>query len=104
MTHRPRAMLCAALGAMPLAAAAQEALDGIVVSATRSERNSLDIPASIDAVDGETLREGQPKVNLSESLGRVPGLVIQNRQNYAQDLQLSILGFGALSTFGIRGV
>ncbi len=82
----------------------QEAADGVVVSATRSERKSFDVPVSIDAVGSESLREGQPKVNLSESLGRVPGLVIQNRNNYAQDLQLSIRGFGARSTFGIRGV
>ena len=34
----------------------------------------------------------------------MPGLQIQNRQNYAQDLQLSIRGFGARSTFGVRGV
>ena len=33
-----------------------------------------------------------------------PGLLVQNRQNYAQDLQLSIRGFGARSTFGVRGV
>ncbi|MBW9309396.1 Plug domain-containing protein [Escherichia coli] len=33
-------------------------------------------------------------MNLSESLTSVPGLQVQNRQNYAQDLQLSIRGFG----------
>ncbi len=85
-------------------ATAQPVDDGVVVSATRSERKSFDVPVSIDAVGIEAIREGQPKVNLSESLGRVPGLVIQNRNNYAQDLQLSIRGFGARSTFGIRGI
>jgi len=90
--------MCAALPAH-----AQE-VDGVVVSATRSERKSFDVPVSIDSVGAQALREGQPKVNLSEALGRVPGLVIQNRGNYAQDLQLSIRGFGARSTFGIRGV
>ncbi len=34
----------------------------------------------------------------------VPGLQVQNRQNYAQDLQLSIRGFGSRSTYGIRGI
>jgi iron complex outermembrane receptor protein len=43
-------------------------------------------------------------VNLSESLSAVPGLVAQNRQNYAQDLQISSRGFGARSAFGVRGV
>jgi iron complex outermembrane receptor protein len=44
------------------------------------------------------------RVNLSESLGAVPGLQVQNRQNYAQDLQLSIRGFGSRSTYGVRGL
>lgn len=85
-------------------ALAAEGDEGVVVSATRSERRNLDIPGSIDVVGADTLREGQPKVNLSEALGRVPGLNIQNRQNYAQDLQLSIRGFGFRSNFGTRGV
>ena len=100
---RARLVAGLALLAACLPAAGQDA-DGVVVSATRGERKSYDVPVSIDAVGAEALREGQPKVNLSEALGRVPGLVIQNRNNYAQDLQLSIRGFGARSTFGIRGV
>ena len=106
MKHRSRAIAHAALVAiLPAAGAtAQNADETLVVSATRTERRNLEIPASIDTVGVEALREGQPKVNLSESLGRVPGLTVQNRQNYAQDLQLSIRGFGARSAFGIRGV
>jgi len=98
--------VCASLAAalFATAASAQADEDGVVVSATRSERKSFDVPVSINAVGTEALREGQPKVNLSEALGRVPGLVVQNRNNYAQDLQLSIRGFGARSTFGIRGI
>ena len=83
-------LMCAVLAALSAAApaAAQDADEGLVVSATRTERrNSLEIPGSIDAVGAETLREGKPKVNLSEALGGVPGLTVQNRQNYAQDLQ-----------------
>ena len=54
--------------------------------------------------DARDDRERGTQINLSESLSRVPGISILNRQNYAQDLQLSIRGFGARSTFGIRGV
>ena len=106
MKRRLRAIVYLAFGAiLPAApAAAQDADEGVVVSATRTERRNLEIPASIDAVGAETLREGRPKVNLSESLGGVPGMVLQNRGNYAQDLQMSIRGFGARSTFGIRGI
>ncbi|MBA4212649.1 MAG: TonB-dependent receptor [Polaromonas sp.] len=60
--------------------------------------------ATVDVVDGRELRDGQLQINLSEGLARVPGLVIRNRENYAQDLQVSIRGFGARSTFGVRGV
>jgi iron complex outermembrane receptor protein len=60
--------------------------------------------ATVDVVDGRELRDGQLQINLSEGLARVPGLAIRNRENYAQDLQVSIRGFGARSTFGVRGV
>lgn len=43
-------------------------------------------------------------MNLSEALSRVPGVVVQNRQNYAQDLQVSTRGYGARAAFGIRGI
>ncbi|MEO8249920.1 MAG: TonB-dependent receptor [Burkholderiales bacterium] len=76
----------------------------VIVTTPRGSAPSFQVPASIDRVDGEQLRDGKLQVNLSESLGAVPGLQIQNRQNYAQDLQLSIRGFGARSTFGVRGV
>ncbi len=81
-----------------------QALDRVVVTATRTERAQLDVPASIDILDRDQVRDTHLRVNLSESLVRVPGLVILNRQNYAQDLQISVRGFGARSTFGVRGV
>ena len=64
----------------------------------------MDVPAAIDRVEAEDIRFARPQVNLSESLGRVPGIVVQNRQNYAQDLQITSRGFGARSTFGVRGL
>ena len=78
--------------------------DAVVVTATRGPRPTLEVPASVDRIPGEEIREGRPQVNLSESLGRVPGIVVQNRQNYAQDLQISSRGFGARATFGVRGI
>jgi iron complex outermembrane receptor protein len=79
-------------------------LDPVVVSAGRSPESAFRVPAAVSVVDRDTLRHGGAQVNLSESLNRVPGISVLNRQNYAQDLQLSIRGFGARSTFGIRGV
>ena len=76
----------------------------VVISVTSVAQPSFDLPASVDVVTGAQLRDGQRQVNLSESLSRVPGLHIADRQNFAQDLQISSRGSGARSTFGIRGI
>src|SRR5881394_2817056 len=88
----------------PPAALAQPVNDEVVVTATRGPKPTLEIPASIDRIEGDDVREGRPQINLSESLGRVPGLAVLNRQNYAQDLQVQSRGFGARATFGVRGI
>ncbi|CAM8347395.1 TonB-dependent receptor, plug domain containing protein [Candidatus Methylopumilus planktonicus] len=75
-----------------------------VVTATRVETNSFDLPVSIDVVGSESIHDGQAEMNLSESLIRVPGLTAQNRTQMAQDPQISTRGFGARSAFGVRGV
>ncbi|MGB8856289.1 MAG: TonB-dependent receptor [Burkholderiales bacterium] len=98
---------------VPCAAYAQTTSDGagrvesvepVVVTATRRAQLGFDIPASIDSINISEIQDGQPQVNLSEALQRVPGLVVGNRQNYAQDLQISSRGFGSRSTFGVRGI
>lgn len=95
---------------VPLAAQAAspvpalESLPDVVVSATRSEQRRFDAPAAVDSVPVDPLRATTPLVNLSEVLNVVPGVAIRDRQNYSQDLQLSVRGFGTRSTFGVRGV
>ncbi len=87
-----------------LTPALAQTLDEVVISASRAQARSFDAPAAIQSVGRETIQNGGPQVNLSESLVRVPGLTILDRSNYAQDLQLSIRGFGARAAFGIRGI
>ena len=87
-----------------LSTAAKAQNDSITVTGTRVERPSMEVPASIDRVDAEDIRFARPQVNLSESLARVPGISVQNRQNYAQDLQITSRGFGGRATFGVRGL
>jgi iron complex outermembrane receptor protein len=86
------------------AVAAAGRIEPLVVTATRLEQRAFDLPVAIDSVERDQIERGQLQVNLSESLGSVPGLMIQNRQNYAQDLQVSSRGFGARAQFGVRGV
>lgn len=90
---------------LPLIAAAQAADEQtMVVTAAPTTVSELDTPVAVSVVNGDEMRQAAPRVNLSESLGAVPGLQVQNRQNYAQDLQLSIRGFGSRSTYGVRGL
>lgn len=103
-TLRLRRAVCTALLLASGTALSAEPLNTVVVTATRTNQPLFEAPAAIDAIDGATLSEHKLRVNLSESLGRVPGLVVQNRQNYAQDLQVSSRGFGARASFGVRGV
>jgi iron complex outermembrane receptor protein len=76
----------------------------VIVSGSRIQHTSFDFPAAIDVVDAARIQDSQMRVNVSEALSAVPGLVAQNRQNYAQDLQISSRGFGARSAFGVRGI
>jgi iron complex outermembrane receptor protein len=81
-----------------------KAIDDFVVTATRTEQSSFALPMAIGAISETALNANQLQVNLSETLPQIPGVVAHSRQNYAQDLQISIRGFGARSTFGVRGV
>ncbi|HQM88100.1 MAG TPA: TonB-dependent receptor plug domain-containing protein, partial [Methylotenera sp.] len=76
----------------------------VVVTATKNEQNSFDLPVAIDVVDKEDIQTGQLQMLLSESLIRVPGITAQNRNNQAQDPQISSRGFGSRSAFGVRGI
>lgn len=80
------------------------ALAPVIVTGESAWQQSWLSPGSVEVIDGEELRAGQLQINLSEGLGRVPGLVVRNRQNYAQDLQISVRGYGARAPFGVRGV
>ncbi len=76
----------------------------VVITATRIEADPFNIPAAISSVPAEQLRNDALGVNLSDDIASVPGLLARNRNNYAQDQQISIRGIGANSAFGIRGV
>ena len=82
---------------------AQE-IEEIIVEATRIPLSVFKAPFAIDRVERQHIVRAQPQLGLDESLSSIPGLVLQNRFNFAQDLRISIRGFGARANFGIRGV
>ena len=104
---RRRCLPLSVLLLSPLAAMAEPAptaLPAVQVQVARVPGiDPFALPASLDTVWIDASRAGTG-AQLSEALAGVPGLLARDRQNFAQDTQLSIRGFGARSTFGVRGV
>lgn len=82
----------------------ESVLDEIVVTATRRGDTVRDVARSISVVGKERIQLGAQQLGLDEALAGVPGLYMMNRFNFAQDLRISLRGFGARSSFGIRGI
>ena len=79
-------------------------LGTVVTTATREERASFELPVSVDSVTADQIQSQRALVNVSETLNRVPGTVVQNREAFAQEQQISIRGFGSRAQFGVRGI
>lgn len=83
---------------------ARPTLGSLPVQSRRIPENWVEAPAAISVVDRTDIQLGRQQLGLDESLAKVPGLFLQNRYNFAQDLRISSRGFGARSSFGIRGI
>ena len=81
-----------------------EQLPAVVVTGTSTPRPESRTAAAVGVVEAPMLKSGRPQINLAETLNSVPGVDVRDRQNSAQDLQIQIRGFGARSTFGVRGI
>ena len=104
MTRKPIFALVAAMLAPQAYADDARLTSPVVITATRVEQNSFDLPVAIDVVEKKDIQDGQLQMTLSESLIRVPGITAQNRTNQSQDPQISSRGFGSRSSFGVRGI
>jgi len=92
------------LGVRAALAAEVATLPAVQVDAARVRGvDPFDLPASFSIVDADVAANRRGAL-ASELLDGLPGVVARDRQNFAQDTQLSIRGFGARSSFGVRGV
>lgn len=101
--------LCFSLFFLPTASSwaqnTETTLDEMVVSATRDSTDSFEAPISVSKISQSNISEKlSPNNNLAEFLQTAPGVIANNRQNYAQDQQISIRGFGARAPSGVNGV
>jgi iron complex outermembrane receptor protein len=104
----PGLLTCVALAALPTDGSASpdagDPIEELTVTAPRVDKELTRTPAAIGSVGKPVIQQGREQVSLAESLQRIPGVFLQNRTNFAQDLRISIRGFGARSSFGIRGI
>ncbi len=80
------------------------ALAAVEVVDSAQAQQRFDSAASHSSLAVDSFTAITPLVHLSELLTGQAGVVANDRGNYAQDLQISVRGFGSRSTFGVRGV
>ena len=79
-------------------------LKEVIIDAAHIKSSRKDLPLSVTQKSFAFDQKNFKQESLDEYLDGVPGLFSQNANNFAQDLRLSIRGFGARSAFGIRGI
>lgn len=103
-----RIRILAALCLLLLPAPAARADDGEMIARDAETENApwrlIETPLSLSVVSAEEITRAQPSADLEEALALVPGVFAQSSRNSAQDTRISIRGFGARSSFGVRGV
>ena len=104
LRHLCSLLALAGLSSLASAQSSDLNLKEVTVSAGRIEQKQFDAPAGVSSVSGDAIRASGPQVNLSDALSSMPGVVALNRNNYAQDVQISIRGFGSRAAFGMQGV
>jgi iron complex outermembrane receptor protein len=78
-------------------------LEEVEISAFRAKTSMLNAPVSLSVAQIPANWTG-PSRSLQEYLTNIPGVLTLNSSNYAQDLRISMRGFGARAAFGIRGI
>lgn len=103
--HKSICRFLSGLASLPFTMMAHGQSDAaIVVTAPVIERALYDTPAAMSVVQQDTIQQGQPRLKLDETLGQVPGVFLQNQENFAQGERIAIRGFGARAPFGVRGI
>ena len=76
----------------------------ITITATRLNSDKNQVPLAVSVLDKSKLQSVQQQLSIHDALSTVTGVFVQNPDNFAQDLRISIRGFGARAAFGIRGI
>jgi iron complex outermembrane receptor protein len=108
MPRQYRTILLCALALCPAMVLAQkpekkEPLE-ILITAPLIETRWQEAPGGVTLIDDQDIGDGRAPIQPTDALNLSPGVLVQNRNNFAQNPRVSIRGFGARAPFGIRGV
>lgn len=78
-------------------------LDPLTVKASYTSAPWVQAPLAVTSIDARD-KSGEAALSLDHLLNGVPGTYTQSHYNMAQGMRLSIRGFGARSSFGVRGI
>ncbi|MBT8128601.1 MAG: TonB-dependent receptor plug domain-containing protein, partial [Gammaproteobacteria bacterium] len=76
----------------------------VLITAPLIETRWQDSPSGVTLIDDDDIGGGRAPLQATDALSLAPGVLVQNRNNFAQNPRVSIRGFGARAPFGIRGV
>ncbi len=79
-------------------------LSEVILNSLKNSTTYKLTPLSVTSIDFEKQQVLKHQLSFNEYLKNVPSLFALNANNFAQDLRVSIRGFGSRSAFGIRGI
>jgi iron complex outermembrane receptor protein len=100
---RARAWLLTVAGMLAGRAGAGEVPSTLPVVVVVGDPADPSVPASLDWRSADDV-PAWPRTRASDLLRRIPGVAARDRRNLAQDVQLTVRGVGARTTFGVRGL
>ena len=80
----------------------EQQLDEVSITATRMERKTAEVPASVSVVEEETI-ENTRMFNIKEAIRGIPGVLIDS-PNQGYDSRLIIRGAGLKARYGVRDI
>jgi iron complex outermembrane receptor protein len=79
-------------------------LEGVTVTVTRGRAALVKLPYAVSLLSTAEIQGLEATISLDESLIEIPGVIVNNRYNFALGNRIAIRGSGARSQFGVRGI
>jgi len=79
-------------------------LENVIVRSTKINSTTQQAPLSVTLKSFREEKNFNSQSSFSDFIKNTPGVFTTSENNFSQDLRISIRGFGARSSFGIRGI